>query len=124
MTIKKILLLLCVLISSFGIAQKTSSQFKKVYNYDEYKKGWALVKSIANTYGFIDRNGNEVVQTVYSKIYKFEEKKDHKNYAMIKNVAGAYGFIDENGKEIVEAIYWKKEEAYQKLDLYIKKQAL
>jgi hypothetical protein len=118
---KEFLIVLFLLISTSGIAQKSTTYYKKVYQYDVYKKDWALVKTVSNTYGFIDTNGYEVVQAIYSKIYKFELKSDNKNYAMIKNVAGAFGFINENGKEIVEAIYWKKEEAIQKLNKVISK---
>ncbi|MCU0389940.1 MAG: hypothetical protein MUE81_02375 [Thermoflexibacter sp.] len=85
---KKQLIILFLLISSFGSAQKSTSHYKKVYNYDEYKKDWALVKTITNTYGFIDRKGNEVVQAIYSKIFEFEIQKDGKKYAMFKNIAG------------------------------------
>jgi stage V sporulation protein SpoVS len=87
-----------------------------VYQFNAQHQDWALVKTVANTYGFIDTSGKEVVQAIYSKIYDFEIQKDGKKYAMIKNVADAFGYIDENGKEIVEAIYWNKEEAIQKLN--------
>ena len=100
-------------------AQNSTSHYKKVYQFNAQHQDWALVKTVANTYGFIDTSGKEVVEAIYSKIYDFEIQKDGKKYAMIKNVAGAFGFIDENGKEIVEGIYWKKEEAFQKLNYYI-----
>lgn len=113
------ILMLMLFLSYNCMSQKSTAHFKKVYDYDAYHKDWAMVKTVADTYGFIDRNGNEIVDAVYSKIYKFEIKSDNKKYAMIKNVAGAYGFINENGKEIVQAIHWKKEEAIQKLDIII-----
>jgi hypothetical protein len=116
---KKTVFILLLFLTFNSFAQKSTSHYMKVYDYDEFHKDWALVKNIAGAYGFIDRNGNEVVQAVYSKIYKFEEKKDQNNYDMIKNIAGAYGFIDEQGKEIVPPIFWKKEEAIQKLDIFI-----
>lgn len=119
---KKTILTLFLLVSILGTAQN-ASHYKKIYAYDEYHKDWALVKTITGNYGFIDRNGKEIVPAVYSKIYQFEAK-ENKKYAMVKSVANAYGFIDENGKEVVNVISWKKDEAYQKLDLYIKKQAL
>ncbi len=99
----------------FGMAQDTSL-YKKISRYDEYKKDWAMVKTIANTYGFIDKSGNEVVPPIYSKIYKFEG-----NYAMVKNISGSYGFIDKNGVEIIKPLYFKKEEASQQLN-HIKKE--
>jgi hypothetical protein len=116
---KKQLIILFLLISSFGSAQKSTSHYKKVYNYDEYKKDWALVKTITNTYGFIDRKGNEVVQAIYSKIYEFEIQKDGKKYAMFKNIAGAFGFIDENGKEIIDGVFWRKDDAIQKINSFV-----
>ncbi len=100
------------------LAQNSTSNYKKVYEFGVQHKDWAKVKTVANTYGFIDKSGKEVVQAIYSKIYDFEIQKDGKKYAMIENVAGAFGYIDENGKEIVEGIYWKKEEANQKLNYY------
>lgn len=112
---KKTVFILLLFLTFNSFAQKSTSHYKKVYDYDEYHKDWALVKTIAGTYGFINREGNEIVPAIYSKIYKFNEKK----VAMVKNVANAYGFIDENGKEVVKAIYWKKEEAIQKLDIFI-----
>ena len=108
---KKIILFLFLLTAISGSAQ-TPSHYKKIYDYNEYHKDWALVKSIAGTYGFIDRSGKEIVPAIYDKIYKFNDKK----LAMVKNVAGAYGFIDDNGKEVVKAIYFKKEEAIQRLN--------
>ncbi|WP_396180717.1 WG repeat-containing protein [Flavobacterium sp.] len=99
-------------------AQSSTSHYKKVYKIDAHHQDWALVKTVANTYGFIDKSGKEIVQAIYSRIYNFEIQKDGKKYAMIKNVAGAFGYIDENGKEIVEGIHWKKEEAIQKLNYY------
>jgi hypothetical protein len=99
-------------------AQNSTSHYKKVYQFDVHHQDWAKVKTVANTYGFIDKSGKEVVQAIYSKIYDFEIQKDGKKYAMIENVAGAFGYIDEYGKEIVEGIYWKKEEAIQKLNYY------
>ncbi len=116
---KKIGFILVLLLTMNCIAQNSTSHYKKVYPFDIYHKDWALVKTVADTYGFINKNGKEVVPTIYSKIYEFEIQKDGIKYALIRNVAGAFGFIDENGKEIVEGINWKKEEAIQKLNYYI-----
>lgn len=118
---KSILFLLLLL--AISVSAQNKSQYKKIYDYNHLHKDWALVKNIAGTYGFIDRNGKEVVPVIYSKIYAFETKKNGR-YALVKNVANSYGFIDEYGREVVKSMYWKKEEAYQKLDLYIKKQIL
>lgn len=99
-----------VIASSFCFAQ---SGFKKVYAYDQYNKDWALVKTIGNTYGFIDRNGTIVVQPIYAKIEKFG--KDAGEYALVKTIAGTYGFIDRNGKETIPPHYWTKQEAMEQL---------
>jgi stage V sporulation protein SpoVS len=108
---KKTILFL-FLLTVISISAQNTTNYKKVYDYNEYHKDWALVKSIAGTYGFIDRSGKEIVPAIYAKIYKFNDKK----MAMVKNVAGAYGFIDNNGKEVVKVIYFKKEEAIQRLN--------
>ena len=116
-------ILLLFLLTAISVSSQKLPQYKKVYDYGEYQNDWAKVKTNAGTYGFIDRNGKLVVPVIYSKIYQFEIK-GNKRYAMVKNIAKAYGFIDENGSEVVQAIYWKKEEAYQKLNMFVKKQVL
>ena len=58
-------------ISTFSFAQ---SEYKKTGKYDEYNKDWALVKTIAGTYGFINRNNEIVVQPIYEKIEKFSKE--------------------------------------------------
>jgi hypothetical protein len=118
---KSIYLIITILVTLNCFSQKINSHYKKVYAYDDDYQGWALVKTIANTYGYIDKNGKEVVPSIYSKIYPFETKNNTKKYAMIKNVAGAYGFIDENGKEFIQGIYWKKEDAIQQLNILLNK---
>ncbi len=110
---------ICLLLSTiFGFSQN-QLPYKKVYAYDAEIKGLAMVKTITNTFGFIDKNQKEIIPTKFSKIYKFETKKNDVKYALVKNVAGAYGFIDENGAEIVKDIYWKKEDAIQQLNHFI-----
>lgn len=98
---------------AFATIVFSQGAYKKVYKYGNYKSDWALVKTVSNTYGFMDRDGNLVVQPVYVKIDKFEYKNGE--LAMVKNVSGAYGFIDQNGKEVVAAIYWTKNEAIEQL---------
>ena len=111
---KKTVFILLLFLTFNSFAQKSSSHYKKVYNYDEYHKDWALVKTIAETYGFITRDGKEIVPAIYSKIYKFGENA--KKLAMVKSVANSYGFIDDQGKEVIKAIYFTKEEAIQRLN--------
>ena len=107
---KRFLTLEFVVVSTICLAQ---NGYKKVNKYDQYNKDWALVKTIAGTYGFINRNGETVVQPIYDKIEKFTENSG--KYALVKSVADSYGFIDRNGKEIIPAIYWNKHDAYEQL---------
>ena len=110
---KKTLIFLFLLIS-IAVSSQNVSHYKKVYDYDVYQKDWAMVKTVAGTYGFINRSGKEIVPAIYAKIYKFNE--NGKNLAMVKSVANTYGFIDEKGKEIIKTIYFTKEEAIQRLN--------
>ncbi len=112
----KNILAICLLLSTIHGFSQNQSPYKKVHRYNEEIKGLAKVKTIANTYGFIDENQKEIIVAKFSKIYTFEIKKNDRKYALVKNVAGAYGYIDENGAEIVKDIYWKKEEAIQQLN--------
>lgn len=102
-----------IAISASGSAQSIE-KYDKVFSYGTYNKDWALVKSIAGFYGFIDKGEKEIVPAIYDKIYKFKENDG--KYAMVRSVAHTYGFIDVNGKLVVEAIYFSKEEAIQKLN--------
>ena len=102
---------------STGYSQENNlDDYKKIYKYGVYQKDWALVKSITGNYGMIDRNGKEVVPTVYAKIGKFGDIE--KDLALVKNVAGFYGFIDRNGKEVITSIYSRKQiqSSYYKID--------
>ncbi|WP_296146528.1 WG repeat-containing protein [uncultured Flavobacterium sp.] len=96
----KVLLFLFLIVSSLSFAQ---SGYKKVYEFGDYHKDWAMVKTISGTYGFIDKNKNIVVQPIYTKIEKFG--KHQEGLAMVKSIADSYGFIDQNGKEVIPAIY-------------------
>lgn len=100
------ILLVFMLIGSLALAQEG---YKKVYAYDEYQHDWAKVKTIAGTYGFIDRSRGLVVEPVYARIGKFNYASGQ--YALVKNVAGAYGFLDRQGREAIPAIHWKKADA-------------
>jgi ribosomal protein S24E len=109
---KSFLTLIFLVITTFCFSQ---IQLKKIYKYDEYNKDWALIKSISDTYGFIDKNGKTVVQPIYDKIEKFGKYSNE--YALVKNISGAFGFIDRNGKEVISAIYWKKQDAIEQLKI-------
>ena len=102
-SVKKVLLLLAFMfVCQIGFAQK---KYSKIYELGEYHKEWAMVKTVAGTYGFIDANGKVVVNPVYEKIYKFDVIR--KNWAMVKSVSGTYGFIDAEGNEVVRPVYEK-----------------
>lgn len=110
---KKLVFILLLVFTITSFAQKSTTHYAKVYDYDVYHKDWALVKTIAKTYGFINRDGKEVVPALYGKIYKFGEYVE--KLALVKTVADSYGFIDEQGIEVLKAINFTKEEAIQKL---------
>ncbi len=110
---KKLVFILLLIFTFTSYAQKSTTHYAKVYDYDVYHKDWALVKTIAKTYGFINREGKEIVPAVYAKIYTFGEYAE--KLALVKTVADSYGFIDEQGMEVMKAIYFTKEEAIQKL---------
>jgi len=102
-----------ITVTASGSAQSIK-KYDTVYSYGVFHKDWALVKSIAGFYGFIDKNEKEIIPAIYDKIYKLKENNG--KYAMIRSVADTYGFIDQNGKLVVEAIYFSKDEAIQKLN--------
>ncbi|WP_298303911.1 WG repeat-containing protein [Flavobacterium sp.] len=116
---KKSIFILLFFLTFNSFSQVVNSNYKKVYEFDVYRKDWALVKTVANTFGFINKENKEIVPAIYSKIYSFEKKGNNSEYALVKNVAGTYGFINENGKEVIKAIYWKKEEAIQQLNIFL-----
>lgn len=80
-------------------------QHQRTYPLNEYNQGWALVKTISGTYGFVDAENNFVVQPLYKKIEKFGAFRP--DWARVKAVTGTYGFIDRTGREVVPAIYDK-----------------
>lgn len=116
---KKSVFMLLFFLAFTSYSQEVNSQYKRVYEFDVYHKDWALVKTVANTFGFINKENKEIVPAIYSKIYPFDKKENKRAYALVKNVAGAFGFIDENGKEVIKTIYWKKEEATQQLNIFL-----
>jgi len=105
---KKIIFTL--VLALFACSSYCQSNYKRIYKYDEYNKGWALVKTTAGTYGFIDHDKKAVVQPIYTKIEKFKS-----NYALVKTISDSYGYIDRSGKEVVKAVSFSKEEAAAQL---------
>lgn len=94
----KLIICAFVWISSLALAQ---SEYAKVYAYDDYNKGWAMVKTNAGTFGFINKDKKIVVQPIYSKIEK------NGDFILVKNVSDVYGLLDKSGKEVTPAIYEK-----------------
>ena len=62
---------------------------------------FALVRK-NEKYGFIDRQGKEVVSPTYEKIYSFGESPS--NWAKVR-LNGLYGFLDRSGTEVVKPVF-------------------
>jgi len=56
-----------VLIFLIGFKCFSQNQYKKIYPFDKYQKGWALVETKNGIFGFIDKKNSVVVQTNYKK---------------------------------------------------------
>ncbi len=77
-----------------------SKEGKKLQNTEVYPNNKLFVKSEGNQYGFVDNNGNLVVQCKYDKAYEFNEY----GFATVKK-DGKWGVINEQGQEIVAPTY-------------------
>ncbi len=73
---------------------------KALKNTEVYPNNKLFVKVENNRYGFVDYNGNVVVDCQYDKAYELNEY----GFATVKK-DGKWGAIDENGKEVVAPIY-------------------
>ena len=73
---------------------------KVLKNTEVYPNNKLFVKVENNRYGFVDYNGNVVVDCQYDKAYELNEY----GFATVKK-DGKWGAIDENGKEVVTPIY-------------------
>lgn len=73
---------------------------KALKNTEVYPNNKLFVKVENNQYGFVDSNGNLVVDYEYDKAYGFNEY----GFATVKK-GGKWGAIDESGKEVVAPIY-------------------
>lgn len=78
---------------------------KELKNTEVYPKNKLFVKVQNNQYGFVDKNGNLVVDYQYDKAYEFNDY----GFATIKK-DGKWGCINEEGKETVTPIYEIKSE--------------
>lgn len=77
--------------------------YSKIEKFGIIHPDFALVKSIADTYGLINREGKEVTPAIYEKIGKFGDFK--KGFAVVESTTNHFGLIDENGKESVPPNY-------------------
>jgi hypothetical protein len=75
--------------------------YDKVDQFDIVKDNWAKVE-LKGKFGFIDKDGKEVVKPIYNEIGQFDINRD--GWAQVK-LNGKYGFIDKDGKEVVKPIY-------------------
>ncbi len=73
---------------------------KALKNIEVYPNNKLFVKVENNRYGFVDYNGNVVVDCQYDKAYELNEY----GFATVKK-DGKWGAIDENGREVVAPIY-------------------
>lgn len=55
-------------------------------------------------YGYIDKYGKEILETVYNEVSRVTDIKDEKNIYLLISKNGKYGIL-ENKKTIIEAIY-------------------
>ncbi len=63
-----------------------------------FNHGLAEIK-LANKYGFIDKNGNEIIPPKYDFVTDFH------NGVVVVSLNKKYGFIDKSGNEIVAPKY-------------------
>ena len=76
---------------------------RKVSPYGEYRGDWALIE-VDGLFGFINREGKEIVPPKYSKISSYGVYMG--DWAMVE-VDGLLGFINREGKEIIPPKYEK-----------------
>ena len=95
-----ILILVMLIASNFTHGQ---SNYDKISEFGKYHGDWALVES-NELFGFIDREGNEVVKPKYDKISEFG--KYHRDWALVESNE-LLGFIDREGNEVVKPKYDK-----------------
>lgn len=78
---------------------------KELKNTEVYPNNKLFVKVQDNQYGFVDINGNLVVDYKYDKAYEFNQY----GFATVRK-DGKWGAINEQGQEIVAPIYEIKEQ--------------
>ena len=69
------------------------------YEAGGFREGRAAVKSDNGCWGYIDLDGNEVIECIYDDAFIFEH-----GLGMVYR-DGYYGFVDCDGFEVIECIY-------------------
>ncbi len=77
-----------------------SKEGKELKNTEVYTGNQLFVEVKDNQYGFVDKNGNLVVDYKYEKAFEFNEY----GFATVKK-DGKWGAINEKGEEVAEPIY-------------------
>ncbi len=78
---------------------------KELKNSEVYLNNHLFSKMENNQWGFVDKDGNVVIEPKYDKITEFNEY----GFAAVKK-NGKWGSIDEQGKEVIGPTYELKEE--------------
>lgn len=79
---------------------------KELKNTEVYSNNKLFIKVENNQYGFVDRNGNLIVNYQYDKAYEFNEY----GFASVKK-EGKWGVINEQGEEVIVPTYELKGQA-------------
>lgn len=82
-----------------------SKEGKELKNTEVYPNNKLFVKVENNSYGFVDSNGNVVVDYKYDKAYEFNSY----GFAAVKK-DGKWGAMNEQGKEVIAPTYEIKEQ--------------
>ena len=77
-----------------------SKDGKELKNIDVYKENKLFVAKKNDKYGFVDKNGNVVVDFKYEKAYEFNSY----GFAAVKK-DGKWGSINEEGKVVAKPVY-------------------
>lgn len=82
-----------------------SKEGKELKNTEVYPNNKLFVKAEGDKYGFVDINGNLIVDYQYDKAYEFNSY----GFAAVKK-DGKWGAINEQGQEVIAPIYELKEQ--------------
>lgn len=96
MRINRHILLVLLFMLSYGFANAQEYDYDKVYEKKKNNENWIMVKK-DGMFGFIDKNGNTVVEPKYEKI-EFLEDAD-KSKVKVKR-EGEEHYLNREGEEI------------------------